>query len=317
MGRMLLKIYALVAGLVAYGHAADATAPVEMLDWATGWGDMDPSEERHEKAMAEAAQRREELARKELAEAREDERIAAQKAEEAAKGLRGSPAPATINPVHSHLEPVPSTAALDSAKEAEMKEREHAEAEERNAQIHMARATAAAQAAQKTQDPDDKKQAQKRASAELALAKQAEHNATVKRLEAKVAHEKVRFMQMQTTNGLQIQATSQQRYFYMALGGAIVGLLGILLMSCRKTRKAGETLQEPLLSNVETKAPSKEPERMGVGAVAAASKAKQIIEAAMRDGPGPQEPDWVNNQDDGSSGAEDWSRACSCRMLGP
>ena len=75
--------------------------------------------------------------------------------------------------------------------------------------------------------------------------------------------------------------------------------------------------QEPLLSNVETKAPSKEPERMGVGAVAAASKAKQIIEAAMRDGPGPQEPDWVNNQDDGSSGAEDWSRACSCRMLGP
>ncbi|CAJ1350752.1 unnamed protein product, partial [Effrenium voratum] len=226
------------------------------------WGGMDPGEKAKMKTMVKEAQEREQVARKELAEAREDEAKAAQWAKEAkdasakaqnggqSKGASSEPSPDAVKPLHSKVVnmPVPSMGEVAAAKKAADKEAASASAAEQEAKLHMQRLQAAQKAAQKAQDEKQLQQAKQTASAESVLAHEAEHNATVKRLEAKIAHDKVRFMEMQSLRGsLQGEPSSVSNYLMIA---GVVGLLAlcIFLVPGRSKKAKQEPLKEPLLS---------------------------------------------------------------------
>eukprot|EP00913_Durusdinium_trenchii_P011902 g11180.t1 len=185
------------------------------------------------------------MARKELTEARADEQKAAEWARQAkAAGGKGAEAAPPVNPLHSktvHL-PMPSTKEMTEAQRQADEEEKRAREAAKEADVHLKRAEHAAAVANKADGPVREK-AQREAQREAGLATEAEHNATVKKLEAKIAHDKVRFMEMQSLRG-PFQTPTSPWVEYAAIAAGLCSLALCAFLVPGKSKKVQEPLKD-------------------------------------------------------------------------
>jgi len=249
--RQLVRLSVFLQLVVPF-KAQSATSPVELLDWSTGWGGMDPGEQGKVEKMVQDAKDREQVAHKELMEARADEQKAQAWAQQG-KTAKGNTQAPLVSPVHSKVVGVqsPTMAEVTAAKHRADEEEERAAAAEKKAKLHLARAEHAAKKATESSDDSTREEARKQAKSEAALATEAEHNATVKKLEAKIAHDKVRFMEMQSLRGT-LQTESQSLWIeYAALGAGVIalGMLAFLVHGRSKAVAQKEPLKDLGMAN--------------------------------------------------------------------
>lgn len=267
----MLTKQVVLAFILHLAAEAKVEQPTQLLDWSTGWGGLDPGEQGKVEKMVQDAKDREEVARKELMEARADEQKAQDMAQSKhAKG--GESQPSTVYPVHSKLvhAPIPTMEEVTAAKHRADEEEKRAAAAQQTAKKHLQKAEAAAKEASQSSDDRQREKAQKEAKSEAALATEAEHNATVKRLEAKIAHDKVRFMEIQSLRGGWQTESPSQWVEYASVGAGIfaLALCAFLVPGRSKTAKQ-EPLKEPLLT---------------------------------------EEPDWARESGDDEHSAEEWKQ---------
>lgn len=267
----MLTKQVVLAFILHLAAEAKVEQPTQLLDWSTGWGGLDPGEQGKVEKMVQDAKDREEVARKELMEARADEQKAQDMAQSKhAKG--GESQPSTVYPVHSKLvhAPIPTMEEVTAAKHRADEEEKRAAAAQQTAKKHLQKVEAAAKEASQSSDDRQREKAQKEAKSEAALATEAEHNATVKRLEAKIAHDKVRFMEIQSLRGGWQTESPSQWVEYASVGAGIfaLALCAFLVPGRSKTAKQ-EPLKEPLLT---------------------------------------EEPDWARESGDDEHSAEEWKQ---------
>ena len=222
----MAKSFLAVVVLAATAAAADPD-PLNLVDWSVGWagnGGGDGVKEEKLEKMLHAAQSREKEARKELAQAREDEK------QQESKHLRGK---------DGKNEEEIESAELDAARQEARHQKQLAAAAQREAEIYMERASAAEARAKSATDMDDQQKAERMASHEANLANQAANTAKVKKLEARIAHDKVRFLEVQSLNG---SAFGNQ----LVLAGGAVVLLSLCACLLKKPNQK-DGLSTPLL----------------------------------------------------------------------
>ena len=226
----MAKSFLAVVVLAATAAAADPD-PLNLVDWSVGWagnGGGDGAKEEKLEKMLHAAQTREKEARKELAQAREDEK------QQESKHLRGK---------DGKNEEEIESAELDAARQEARHQKQLADAAQREAEIYMERASAAEARAKSATDMDDQQKAERMASHEANLANQAANTAKVKKLEAKIAHDKVRFLEVQSLNGSLFGN-------HLVLAGGAVLLLSLCVCLLKKPNQK-DGLSAPLLEEPE------------------------------------------------------------------
>mmetsp|Transcript_66777 Transcript_66777/g.118182 ORF Transcript_66777/g.118182 Transcript_66777/m.118182 type:complete len:850 (+) Transcript_66777:42-2591(+) len=265
LGLLLLVCHAL---LVTGAEEASSAKPVELTDWSTGWGSLDPDIKQRMQRIVQDAKDKEHQAQQELQKAKEqekkaDERVAAAEKARSVVPAAPAPAPASANAVSGDKVitfPIPET---KEVKEAELQAREarvKAEAAEKQAEEHASRAAAAVQKAS-VADGFVRDEAEHSAEKEKEESNKFTDQATITFLQAQLADEKVGMMKLQALRGSQIQELNREPLKYMAFGGILVGLVAVLFQrfSRKNEDETVKSLKEPLMS-VSPPSPYKEPE---------------------------------------------------------
>jgi len=246
---------------------AQEAKPVELTDWSTGWGSVDPGVTAKIQRIVQEAKDKEHQAQQELQVAREEEKKAEDRAAAAEKACTGNgvvvaPSPAPAPPLSGDKVitfPIPQTKEVTNAESQAHKAQDRAKAAAKEAEEHAARAEEAVQKA-KAADGFVQDEAEKQAADEKAESDRLHNVATITLLQSQLAEDKVQVMKLQALRGSQMEELSTEPMEYMAFGGVLVGLVAVLFKLFSKQEDTTMTpLKEPLIS-VSPPSPYKEPE---------------------------------------------------------